>query len=188
MIRIVIGSFVAALALFAFGAAFWTCPIPYAYVEKSTIGDAELSLLLRNALPNDGLYLVPSPSGEPKAIQDLYRQGPVVTIHYRRDGVEPMSSSVLTLGFFHGWITTFLLAGLVHLTARPRFGQRLLIVALAGAAGANYMVLGAGIYWFQPWPWLLLNAAYDAVAFVVCGLILAAMIKPAPARTGVETS
>lgn len=183
MKRIVFGSFIAALALFAFGAAFWTCPIPYAYVEKATVPDAQLSQMLRNALPNDGLYLVPSPTGEPQSILKLYQEGPVVTIHYHRDGVEPMSSSVLIQGFFHGWITTFLLAGLVHLTARPRFGQRLLLVALAGSAGANYMVLGAGIYWFQPWPWLLLNAAYDAVAFVVCGLILAAIVKPAPGGT-----
>ena len=178
MMRIVLSSFVAAIVLFVFGAAFWTCPIPYAYVEKATVADAELSQVLRNALPNDGLYLVPSPAGDPEALQKLYGQGPVVTIHYHKDGVEPMAPAVLVQGFFHGWITTFLLAGLVHLTARPRFGQRLLLVTLAGAAGANYMVLGAGIYWFQPWPWLLLNAAYDAVAFVLCGLVLAALVKP----------
>lgn len=44
------------------------------------------------------------------------------------------------------------------------------------------MKLGDGIYWFQPWPWLVLNAAYDVVAFVVAGLVLAAFVKPPPAR------
>ena len=103
MMRIVLSSFVAAIVLFVFGAAFWTCPIPYAYVEKATVADAELSQVLRNALPNDGLYLVPSPAGDPEALQKLYRQGPVVTIHYHKDGVEPMAPAVLVQGFFHGY-------------------------------------------------------------------------------------
>lgn len=187
MLRIVIGSAVAALVLFAFGAAFWTCPIPYAYVEKPAVGDRELGEALRNSLPNDGLYLIPSPATDHESSRRLHQQGPVVTIHYRKDGASPMSPSVLTQGFFHGWITTFLLAGLVHLTARPRFGQRLLLVTLAGAAGANYMVLGAGIYWFQPWPWLILNAAYDSVAFIVCGLVLAAIVKPGGSKPPVDS-
>lgn len=178
MKRILLGSLAAAIVLFLFGAAFWTCPIPYAYVEKAAVGDVALGQALRNALPNDGLYLVPSISADPKVSMELHRQGPVVTIHYRKGGVEPMSPAFFGTGFIHGWVTTFLLAGLLHLTARPRFGQRLLIVTLAGLAGANYMVLGSGIYWFQPWPWLILNAAYDAVAFVVCGLVLAGLVKP----------
>ncbi|MBL9176202.1 MAG: hypothetical protein JNL10_21850 [Verrucomicrobiales bacterium] len=178
MKRILLGSLAAAIALFLFGAAFWTCPIPYAYVEKAAVGDVELGQALRNALPNDGLYLVPSITTDPKQSTELHRQGPVVTIHYRKGGVEPMTPGFFASGFLHGWVTTFLLAGLLHLTARPRFGQRLLIVTVAGLAGVNYMVLGAGIYWFQPWPWLMLNAAYDAVAFVVSGLVLAAIVKP----------
>ncbi|MBN8248461.1 MAG: hypothetical protein J0L84_13595 [Verrucomicrobia bacterium] len=182
MKRIVLGSFLAALVIFVFGAAFWTCPIPYAYVEKASAGDVELGQLLRNALPNDGLYLVPSAAGGSEAAMALHRQGPVATIHYRRDGTEPMAPSMLISGFFHGWVTTFLLAVLLHLAARPRFGERLLLVALAGIAITNYTVLGGGIYWFHPWPWLVLNAAYDATTFLIVGLVLAAIVKPRPAR------
>ena len=184
MKRMIAGSFVAALALFAFGAAFWTCPIPYAYVEKASVNDAELGQALRSQLPNDGIYLIPSITSNHEAAQALYRKGPVVTIHYRKDGVEPMSPGVLIAGFFHGWLTTLLLAGMLRIASLPRFGQRVLLVTLGGVAAANYMELGAGIYWFQPWPWLVLNAAYDAAAFLVTGLVLAAFIKPPPAAVG----
>jgi len=187
MKRIVLGSFVAALALFVFGAAFWTCPIPYAYVEKASADDSELGRLLRNALPNDGVYLIPSPANAPETAMALYRQGPVATIHYRRGGAEPMAPSLFVTGFLHGWVTTFLLALLLHLAAPPRFGQRLLLVALAGIAVTNYTVLNDGIYSFQPWPWLLLNAAYDAAAFLMAGLVLAGIVKPgAPAPPAIR--
>lgn len=179
MTRLFFGSLVAALVLFGFGAAFWTCPTPYAYVEKPSQGSAALGAVLRDHLPNDGLYLVPGNDSDPDTRLKLYQAGPVATIHYRRDGVEPMAPETLTIGFLHGWVTTFLLGCLLRIASLPRYGQRLLLILLAGLAAANYMKLGDGIYWFQPWPWLVLNAAYDAVAFLVAGAILAGIVKPA---------
>jgi hypothetical protein len=180
MKRFILGSFLAAIALFAFGAAFWTCPIPYAYVEKPSTVEGAFADTLREHLPNDGLYLVPGVHADPNVTLEQYRRGPVATIHYRRDGTEPMNPATLTLGFFHGWITTALLALMLHLTALPRYGQRLTLVTLAGLAAANYMKLGDGIYWYQPWPWLVLTAAYDAAAFLVAGCVLAAIVKVRP--------
>ncbi|MCW5557059.1 MAG: hypothetical protein KIT22_04375 [Verrucomicrobiae bacterium] len=178
MKRILLGSFLAALALFVFGAVFWTSPIPYAYVEKAGTDDVELGRLLRNALPNDGVYIVPSPANPTETVMALHRQGPLATIHYHRGGTEPMSPSTFVAGFFHGWVTTFLLALLLHLAARPRCGQWLLLVALAGIAVTNYTSLGDGIYWSHPWPWLVLNAAYNAAAILIAGLVLSAIVKP----------
>jgi hypothetical protein len=179
MIRTLLGSFIAAVLLFGFGAAFWNCPTPYAYVEKPSQGSDALGKALREHLPNDGLYLVPGKAATPEETLNLYRRGPVATIHYRKDGVEPMSPELLVTGFFHGWVTTLLLAITLRLCALPRFGQRLLVVTLTGLAVVNYSKLGDGIYWFQPWPWLLLNAAYDAVAFLLVAAILGAIVKPA---------
>ena len=55
------------------------------------------------------------------------------------------------------------------------------LLSLAGVAVVNYANLGDGIYWFQPWPWLLLNAAYNAVAMLLVGAILGAILRPAKA-------
>jgi hypothetical protein len=178
MKRVFFGSLAAAVVLFAFGAAFWTCPIPYAYVEKPTTSNSDLAAALREHLPNDGLYLVPGIGADPAKTQEAYRHGPVATLHYRREGVEPMSPGVLGTGFVHGWITTALLALLLNVAALPRFGQRVTVVTLAGIACANYMNLGDGIYWFQPWPWLILNASYNAAAMLMAGLVLGALVKP----------
>lgn len=182
MIRLLLASFVAALALFGFGAAFWTCPIPYAYVEQASSDSETLGVELRKHLPNDGLYLVPGISNNRDEMTRLHRQGPIATIHYRKDGAEPMSPATLGAGFLHGWITTFLLGAMLRLAALPRYGQRLLLVMLSGLAAAIYLRLGDGLYWFQPWPWLILVAAYDTVAFLVAGLVLAGMVKPSPLK------
>lgn len=178
MIRTLLGSLIAAVLLFGFGAAFWTCPTPYAYVEKPSQGVEALGKALREHLPNDGLYLVPGQTPDPDETLSLYRRGPVATIHYRKDGVEPMTRELLVTGFLHGWVTTLLLAITLRLCSLPRFGQRLLVVTLAGLAVVNYTTLGDGIYWFQPWPWLLLNAAYNAVAMLLVGAILGAIVRP----------
>ncbi len=178
MIRTLLGSFVAAAVLFGFGAAFWTCPTPYAYVEKPSQGAEALGKALREHLPNDGLYLVPGRNADAAEELKAYRRGPVATIHYRKDGAEPMTPELLVTGFLHGWVTTLLLAITLRLCSLPRFGQRLLVVTLAGLAVVNYATLGDGIYWFQPWPWLLLNAAYNSVAMLLVGAILGAIVRP----------
>lgn len=183
MIRTLLGSFVAAVVLFGFGAAFWTCPTPYAYIEKTSQGPEALAKALREHLPNDGLYLVPGRSADPKEEAEAYRRGPIATIHYRKDGAEAMNPTTLALGFLHGWFTTLLLAVTLRLANLQRFGQRLLLVTLAGVAVVNYANLGDGIYWFQPWPWLLLNAAYNSVAMLIVGAILGALVRPAKVAT-----
>lgn len=185
MIRLLLGSLIAAIVLFGFGAAFWTCPIPYAYVEKPSSSNEALGSALREHLPNDGIYLVPGLQSDPSTARDKAHAGPVATIHYRRDGIAPRSSESLGVGFLHGWVTTFLLGVLLRVARPPRFGQRVTLVTIAGLALTNYIVLGNGIYWFQPWPWLVLTAAYTASAMLVTGLILGAVIVPPPQpRTG----
>ncbi len=179
MIRLLLGSLIAAIVLFGFGAAFWTCPIPYAYVEKPSSSNEALGSALREHLPNDGIYLVPGLQTENSAAQDKAHAGPVATIHYRRDGIEPRSMESLGVGFLHGWVTTFLLGVLLQVARPPRFGQRVTLVTIAGLALTNYIIIGNGLYWFQPWPWLVLNAAYTASAMLVTGLILGAVIVPA---------
>ncbi|MBN9690639.1 MAG: hypothetical protein J0M24_10400 [Verrucomicrobia bacterium] len=188
MKRFLLGSFLAAVVLFVFGAAFWTCPIPYAYVEKPSSSNEALGAALREHLPNDGLYLVPGNSPDPELTARLYRSGPIATIHYQREGAEVFDPLRLFLGFLHGWVTTAILALLLRLAPLPRFGQRLTVVTLAGLAAANYMVLGAGIYWHQPWPWLILNASFNTAAMLVAGLVLAVIVKPAAATNSANAA
>jgi hypothetical protein len=179
MKSLTLGSFLAALALFFFGAAFWISPFPYGFVEKPTLGEEALGRLLRESLPRTGLYLVPGTGTAPEEATRLYKQGPVATIHYRAEGVDSMSPSVFIRGFLVSWVTTALLALILRLGGGARYGTRLTQVVASGLAAAVYLRLGDGIWWFQPWPWLVLTDAYDLAAFTVAGLVLAAFVKPA---------
>ena len=69
-----------------------------------------------------------------------------MTIHHRRAS---NPSAFFGTGFIHGWVTTFLLAGLLHSHRTPLLpGQRLFIVTFAGLAVTNYTVIRPGIYWY----------------------------------------
>lgn len=176
MKRFFIGSAVAALVLLGFRSAFWTCPIPYAYVEKPSSSKEALQAALREHLPNDGVYLVPGFMANPAEAKENYRKGPIATIHYRREGLDSEPPPAWLTGFLHAWVTTALLASLLRMANLPRYGQRVILVSLAGLAAVNYMKLGDGIFWFQPWPWLILNASFDAAAILMAALVLAALI------------
>jgi len=183
MKTLTLGSFLAALAMFVFGAAFWICPLPYRVAGTPSLGDEALGRLLKDALPKDGLYLVPGVQGKPEEIQSRYRQGPVATIHYHSGGVEPMSPPMLVRGFLLGWATTGLLALLLRLGGNTSYWSRVLQVAAAGAAAALYLRIGDGIWWYQPWPWLVLTAGYDLAVFTLAGLVLAKFVRPAAVAT-----
>jgi hypothetical protein len=180
MKKLVLGTFLSALAMFVFGAGFWMSPFPYSFAAKAPGGDEALGRALKASLPTAGLYLVPSVGGDTEKELALYKAGPVATIHFRPEGVDSMSPSVMIRGFLLGWTTTALLALMLRLGMPSTYGARVLAVLTAAAAAAAYIRLGDGIWWFQPWPWLVLTAVYDVAAFGVGALVLAAFVKPQP--------
>jgi hypothetical protein len=183
MIKLVLGTFLSALAIFAFGAVFWMSPIHEPYVGKTKSGDEAVGRFLREEFPQAGYYRIPGVQANDDETVRLHRAGPVATIHFRPEGVEPMAPSVMIRGFLHGWVTVALLALVLRLATPATYGSRVLLVAVAGAAGVVYTRLGDGIWWFQPWPWLILTAAYGFAVFLIAGLVLAAFVKPTPAVT-----
>lgn len=178
---LLIGAALAALVLFVWGFVVWALmPInPF-----TPIGDeAAVASVLLEQLPESGYYLLPGDDSDFEAYTQRHLDGPIAMIAFRREGTNPMAPTVFLFGFLHMLATTFLL-GLVLRAAAPRlreYGARVVFVAIVGLTVAIWGNLGTPIWWHQPWSLHLLTAVYDAVGFVLAGLVLARFVRPEPA-------
>ena len=180
--KIALGSLLATLAVFVWGAVFWMNPLPYSFITKTT-NDIEAGKSLLQHFPNTGTYFVPSMSKDEKAMEDLYKAGPVATVHIHREGVDTMSPQVFLMGFLHQLVTVVLIAWLLK-KALPGLGgycSRLGFVAVAGLAAGFFSNVGFSIWMYVPLALPLINTVYVLTAWLVAGLVLAAFIKPKPA-------
>ncbi len=179
MKKLIIGSLLAAIAIFFWGAIFWTKPLPYSYLERPA-DDATAGKALLDILPKSGTYVVPHPSNPPDTMTKLSLNGPTATIYFQREGRAPMEAKVFVMGFLHGWLTV-LLIGVLLTVAVPNlrtYAARVRFVFLAALTMAIFAHGGEIIWWHHPWKWHLIIALYDLSAWLIAGLILAAFVKP----------
>ena len=179
MKRFMIGSLVATIVMYVWGAVFWMSPQPYQVLQR-TANDAAIGKLLRDNFPESGTYLVPGAYNDKQTAAALFKAGPIATIHLQREGAEMMSPKVLLLGFIHQLITVLLLAALLSmaLPALPRYLSRVVFITLAGIVAAFFINLGDPIWWHHPWPLHLVAALHNVVAWFLAALLLAIFIKP----------
>src|SRR5439155_15231765 len=100
MKRFMIGSLVATIVMYVWGAVFWMSPQPYQVLQR-TANDAAIGKLLRDNFPESGTYLVPGQYNDKQTLPALFKAGPIATIHLQREGAEMMSPMVLVSGFIH---------------------------------------------------------------------------------------
>ncbi len=189
MLRLLIGSLLAAVVLFAWGAVFWgVSPLPFA-VMRAVPNDEVVVEVLKKNLPASGVYLSPFPDEErygadraeaEKAFLERHRQGPLVQITYRKDGLDAQGPAVFAAGFVHMLVSSLLVGGLLML-ALPGLGgyaSRVLFVFLAGVFASVTVTLSTPIWFHHPWQFPLLNALYHATNWLLAGFVLGAVIRP----------
>lgn len=178
MNKLIIGSFLAALALFFWGFVYYGISgIPYNFLGQSS---DEVALSLKERFPADGTYIFPDPTTE--RMEELQKRGPVAMIHIKPDGV-PNPMSMMGTGFIHGWIYCVLLALLLkQICKKTGYCGRVGFVVLAAAAGAFAARFGDAVWWQQAWSWQISNFAYALVGGLIVGLILAKFIPQEKTR------
>jgi hypothetical protein len=178
MKQLVIGSVVAAVAMFFWGFLVWgVSPFPYR-VLKPVADVPALQEALKRALPESGVYLFPHPSqGSEEDVQKKLAEGGFGRVVFVREGAT-MGGGTFGLGYLHNLVTAFLLALLVRSAGGVGYGARFGTVFLAGLAGAIYSNLGKPIWYFDPWAAHVLDFAYDLSSYVVAGLVLAKFVRP----------
>ena len=179
MKRLVIGSVIAAVAMFIWGFLVWgASPFPY-QVLKPVADVPALQQALKGALPESGVYMFPHPSqGTEAETQKKLSEGAFGRVTFVREGAT-MGGGTFVLGYLHNLVTALVL-GLVLLRVAPgaTYGARLGTVVVAGLAGAIYAHLGKPIWMFDPWGAHMFDFAYDVTSYLVAGLVLAKFVRP----------
>ncbi len=174
--RVLTAIIVGTVLAFGWGAISWTSGI-YGSAFRPLPGGGEIAARIDAATAGgEGAFIHPSPpqvadlNDQQRAIaQDAYaaehRKGPLVMALVRRQGVDPMSASVLVRGFVLEFFCVSLLAAVMALAARygMRVQHRLLLAALIPL----FAVMGTHAV---DWNFLHLPDGY-AIALFVDGLV-----------------
>ncbi|MEM6456877.1 MAG: hypothetical protein AAF772_17430 [Acidobacteriota bacterium] len=186
MSRMLLGAFLAALAMFFFGYIYWgMLPTGQMGFERPA-DEAALTEALRAHLPTDGAYYLPGPppagdAGAMEAWTANHAAGPIAMISVRTSGATPMSPVLFASGFVHMLISCLILGGLLFAMRDrlPTFATRFAVAAIGGIAGATYAHLGDPIWWYTAWDFGLLKWLYDSISWVFAGAILARFVRSA---------
>lgn len=179
MKRFILGTLIAAVAGFVWGAVFWMSPLP-----NNTIGQAKSDTLLgaelKLTLNETGVYYLPSGDPGSEDFQKLHRAGPIAMIFFQREGAEPMAGSTFAAGFVHGWVSIALAAVLlgIALPALGGYASRVGFVTLIGVTSSVFSDIGGTVWWPIPLDWAIIMSIYAVVFWLIAGLILAAFYKP----------
>jgi hypothetical protein len=181
MKRLLIGTTVAAVALFLWGFLYWGAS-PVAWMIIGPVPDeAALQADLRETLPDAGAYLLPHPTNEDAETHAARaKAGPVATLLVH-GGADPDDPTPFLGGFVHMWVSALLMGLLLRRVAPTSLGSAVAVAALAGLGAAVWSNLGRPVWYWQPWDYHLLFAVYDFTGWVVAGLVLAYFVR---ARSG----
>ena len=176
MIRVIIGSVAAAVAMFVVGFIFFG-PLGLDGLASGTLDDGQAAAVqqtLAANLPGTGTYFVPAP--ERSAAQTvMYGQGPIATIHYNIGGFAAMDAGALVGGLVFNFLVALLIgAALIGIDRRvPDFGSRARVAVIIAVAASAFTHLGEPIYFHHDWGHFIYLFIADSLALAAAGLVVA---------------
>jgi hypothetical protein len=176
MIRVILGSVAAAIAMFVIGFIFFG-PLGLTNLSTATVSDIQAAAVQQSLsanLPRTGTYVVPS--AESSAAQTvMFGQGPIATIHYNTSGFAAMDPASLVQGLVFNFIIA-LLFGLALLGIEGRVADlrtRARTVSIVAVATVAFTHLGEPIYMHHDWPHFIYLFVADSLMLIAAGTILA---------------
>ena len=179
--RIVLAAFAAAVVMFFWGFLFWAVLFQAAGVAQHSAVEGELLSTLSEALPETGVYFLPSGMGEDEEdFGSRHEEGPIVTVFMRHQGAPLTGADVMLGGFVHMLVVTVLMALLFQWVSPSlnSFGTRLGFVAFAGTVGTLFANFSTPIWFYQPWGFHVANCVYMVVAWTLTGVVFALILAP----------
>jgi hypothetical protein len=180
MSRVIVGSLIAAIAMFIIGFVFFASGLQR--IATASLDDAPAAAVqqaLAANLPKTGTYFVPEAEAS-SAQTVMFGQGPVATIHYNVGGFPSMDPTALFGGFILNFVVALLIgSALIGIDRRvPDFGSRAWLVGLFSVGAAAFMHLGMPLYFHQGWGHAIYLFIADALALIAGGLIIARWFLP----------
>jgi hypothetical protein len=192
MIRVVWGSFVAAIAMFVIGFIFFG-PLGLSNLATKSVDDAPALVIqqaLKANLPQTGTYMIPNDTRSAGQTA-MYGNGPIATVHYNSTGfVAGMDPATIGKGFVFNFAIALLIGlALIGIDGRVRdFGSRARVAAIIGIAGAAFTNLGEPLYYHHDWPHFLYAFVADALMLAAAGVIVAWFLKTPPEEAVAATT
>ena len=175
MLRVIIGSAVASVAMLILGFIFFASGLQnLASRNLADVPAGAVRQTLSANLPATGTYVVPS--AESSAAQTvMYGQGPIATIHYNTNGFAASDPGPLVLGLVLNFVVALLIGtALIGIDRRvPDFGSRARVAVMIAVAASAFTHLGEPIYWHHDWPHFLYVFIADSLALAAAGVIVA---------------
>lgn len=175
MLRVIIGSAVASVAMLILGFIFFASGLQnLASRNLADVPAGAVRQTLSANLPATGTYLVPNPEGS-AAQTVMYGQGPIATIHYNTNGFAASDPGPLVLGLVLNFVVALLIGtALIGIDRRvPDFGSRARVAVMIAVAASAFTHLGEPIYWHHDWPHFLYVFIADSLALAAAGVIVA---------------
>lgn len=186
MARVVIAVVLSAVVQMAWGTLFWAV-LPFSQTIVQELPDeGRVMAALRETVKESGHYFAPHPnrakgSEGTKALLEEQRRGPLVEIVYQKNGVDPMGPMFLGMGFGH-YLVSSLLMVLLLVWALPRletYLSRVGFIVLVSIFAVVATHLGNPVWFHHPWTFSLVQSGYMVVGWILAGLVMGAVIRPA---------
>jgi hypothetical protein len=174
MPRVIIGSIVAAIAMFIIGFIFFATPL--AKLGMASLDDTQAAAVqqaMAANLPRTGTYSVPGM--DTQAQTNMFSRGPIATVHYNTGGFAATDPGSLITGLVLNFIVALLIGtALIGIDRRvPDFGSRARVAVLIAIGATAYTHLGEPIYWHHDWGHFIYLFIADAAVLSVAGIVVA---------------
>lgn len=187
MKQIIIAAFVGGAVYFVWQMLTWMM-IPIHGPTVASLPDEEM---IRDALVeqeiDSGVYIVPYGNDDENMMDpesefvQRHRAGPIFSIFYHKGGLEPMSGSVLGLGFLTDFLGTAIVASMLCCAVGGRCRSYLQRVGFVTGFGVFLALMGHVAYY----NWMHFDGFYTAmfvvdvvVGWFLVGLVIAAVVRP----------
>lgn len=176
MIRTALAAIASAAVLFFFGFLWWGVLMPVVQPAQ-VITDEAFVQSMSESLQQSGLYFYPN-YAEP--VDDASR--PMAIIYYNAQ--QPSMAKMMAGGFLHMLVVSALVCAVLPYVRAPTFGARFCFVFFLGLFVAAWADLGAMVWWRHPSAWAAFHFGYDVLSWLLAGLVIAAIAKPAVESQG----
>lgn len=173
--RIILASFLSAVVLFFVGFVWWGLLMPVVR-PAGVVSDPEVIATLDASLERTGLYFHPDYANAPDE-----STGPMALIYFIQKS--PSMGTMMGLGFGHMFFSAFLASVIVSLCALKSFAKRVGIVLALGLFVGVWADIGNMIWWHHPTAWAAYQFAYDVVSWLLAGVVIAILVRPATSPT-----